>query len=161
MRISTDASPWGIKGILYDKYWHPFSFFYEKTSAADISRFGIVPGKSEHMPVLVQGATGICAAGGAKNGWPHVSCGNRQPRAHLHSRETQIGQPVVGQIAAELALDMAEQLYKPMRISHPPGVTNTLPDVLSRLGAPGARVQEWRESMAKATYVQIVRNTSY
>ena len=103
----------GIGGILYDKDWHPFAFFYEKTSAADFSRFGIVPGKSEHMPVLEAMALLVSVRLGAPRAVDftyHVGTDNRgstfilvKLRSANHSWT---------KFAAELALDMAKQLYK-------------------------------------------------
>jgi hypothetical protein len=42
----------------------------------------------------------------------------------------------LNKIAAELALDLAAKTYMPVRITHIPGVTNVLPDLLSRIFAP-------------------------
>ena len=162
MRISIDASPWGIGGILYDKDWHPTAYFYEKTSAADISRFGIVPGKSEHMPVLEALALLVAVrlwAPRAVGFTYHVRTDNLGSTFVLEKLRS--ANQSLNKIAAELALDMAEQLYKPMRITHIPGVTNSLPDLLSRLGAPGAKVMELPKSLANAVHVQIVRDASY
>ena len=85
---------------------------------------------------------------------------DRQPRVHLHSREAQVGKPFVDKIRGRTRARHGETALQALRITHIPGVTNTLPDVLSRLGAPGARVQELLESMAKATHVQIIRDAS-
>ena len=42
-------------------------------------------------------------------------------------------------VAREVALDLAEGVYRPDVAAHVPGVTNVLPDALSRLWEPGAK----------------------
>ena len=44
----------------------------------------------------------------------------------------------VNRIAAELALDILDKQFAPLRITHIPGVSNVLPDYLSRMLQPGA-----------------------
>ncbi len=51
----------------------------------------------------------------------------------------------VNRIAAELALDIIDKQYAPLRIMHIPGVSNVIPDYLSRLLQPEAKSSEIRE----------------
>ncbi len=43
-----------------------------------------------------------------------------------------------GLIAREIALDLAEGIFEPMQASHISGLSNDVPDALSRLEEPGA-----------------------
>ena len=72
-----------------------------------------------------------------------------QKRFHLHLRSDSIVALVLAsklkakgkhtnRIARELAVDLGRGLYLPLVTQHTPGVSNVLPDALSRLNQPGA-----------------------
>jgi hypothetical protein len=45
--------------------------------------------------------------------------------------------PSMNAVAAEVALDLAAHVYEPLMITHIPGVSNVIPDTLSRMFQPG------------------------
>ena len=57
-----------------------------------------------------------------------------QALANLRSKN-----PSVNRVAAELALDIVDKQYAPLRLTHIPGISNVFPDFLSRLLQPGAK----------------------
>ena len=59
----------------------------------------------------------------------------------------------VNRIAKELALDIVDKQFAPLRITHIPGVSNVLPDFLSRLLQPGANASNIPE-LARAKCIE-------
>ena len=53
---------------------------------------------------------------------------------------------ILGIIAREMALDVAELAYAPDVINHVPGISNKTADILSRLYAPGAKVDSFTQN---------------
>ena len=137
MRVSVDASPWGIGGVLSEGVT-PVAYFADDITTEDLRRFQASRGDSafntvwEALAILVGlrvwrellgplgsfevrsdslGALGATLRGSAKS-----------PRLNV--------------VIAEIMLDEAELSTRIEVLEHIPGVSNVWPDALSRLGAP-------------------------
>jgi len=145
LRVSVDASPWGMGGVKWDAKWHPIEFFHAPISEDDIALLGVVVGDSAFMPVLEALAILIALRLWASKlevayAVRSDALGAIQALANLRSPN-----PGVNRVAAELALDTIQNQYAPLRLTHIDGVANLLPDYLSRLTQPGSSDQRPRE----------------
>ena len=142
LRMSVDASPWGLGGVKWDEHWRPIEYFHSPISDDDMRLLQVTIGDSAHMPVLEALAVLIAIRCWGQSHEVAYSIrsdalGAIQALANLRSRN-----PGVNRIAAELALDIIDKQYAPLRMTHIPGVSNVFPDFLSRILQPGAKKAE-------------------
>jgi len=137
-----DASPWGFGGVLF---WcgKPWSYFAEPISQADVDRFGICIGSSSYQALLETMAVLI----GVRAWLPLWQDERLAIRVRSDSeaalgalRRERSSRPHVNAVVRELALDLAEGVYKIDVMQHLPGKDNAWADILSRLYQPGANV---------------------
>jgi len=136
LSVSVDASPWGIGGVLSQDS-RPIAWFASPIFAEDLQRFQATRGDSgfttlwEALAVLVaiklwrQGHAGLRVA------LRSDSLATLCVLAKGSSRNAGISL-----VAAELALEQAEFSVGLETLTHIPGISNVLPDALSRLWAP-------------------------
>jgi len=153
LRISCDASPWGMGGVRWDHSWSPVEYFHAPISEEDVKHLKVIIGDSASMPILE--ALAILIAIRLWGEQKEIAFAIRsdaqgaiQALANLRS-----GNSGVNRIAAELALDIVDKQFAPLRITHIPGVSNVLPDFLSRLLQPGANASNISE-LAKAKCIE-------
>ena len=161
LRVSVDASPWGMGGVKWDDNWLPIEYFHTVISTEDQNLLGIKIGESAYMPVLEALAILISIRLWASNQEVAYACrsdalGAIQAMANLRSPN-----PGVNRVAAELALDIVDKQYAPIRITHIPGVSNVLPDYLSRLIQPGSANPAPRELAAAVRRHTPVRDIAW
>ena len=137
LHISTDASPWGIGGVLVINGVIA-AWFADGISDADLRHFNARRGESayntvwEALAILV--AVRLWRLPSHQSAFLHVrsdSLGALSALSKLSSSERSLNM-----IARELALDWAQLLKPPTVYEHTPGIANVLPDILSRLEAP-------------------------
>ena len=139
VRMDFDASPWGYGGVLFVN-GHPIEYFGLPISEEDQSRFGIVVGDHRFQTLCENIAILI----GVRQWLPHW----KKQRAIVAARTDSAAavgswnkerspSAAINAVVREAALDMAEGLYRVDTTEHIPGVTNILPDALSRLYQPG------------------------
>ena len=143
--ITTDASPYGIGGVLEIES-QVVSFFGDRIRADDrrILSLGETPSSSD------QQALEALAILVALREWAPRWLNRRVQltvRTDNIAALTMIGklQPhseQLGLIAREVALDISASTYSPDEVQHIPGVTNTAADYLSRLYAPNKDAQQ-------------------
>ena len=135
--IATDASPWGLGGVLFHN-GNPVEYFCDIISTEDFRRFHGQLGESglttlwEMLALLV-----------ALRIWFHHlaaepaimvradSLGALRVALKMSSPD-----PRINAIARELALDTSTSTHQFKIFEHIPGFSNYLPDCLSRLAAP-------------------------
>ena len=133
--FATDACPWGIGGVRFENH-RPVEWFAAPLRDGDLRRFGASRGDSannttwEALAILV-----------ALRVWPpgtHVLVRVRSDSlSALRSLVRQSSRaPNLNAIAREVALDSALGLYVIGTATHIPGISNSLPDDLSRQWAP-------------------------
>ena len=130
---------------MWDHNWSPAEYFHSPITQEDIQLLGIVIGDSACRPVLEALAIRIAIrtwGAGRESSFSIRSdaLGAVQAMANLRSKN-----PGVNRVAAELALDIVDKQFPPLRIPHIPGVANVFPDFLSRLLQPGATRTTFRE----------------
>ena len=132
-------------GVKWDQHWRPVEYFHAPISDDDIAFLHIVIGESAHMPTLE--ALAILNAIRLWGSDAEVAFAVRsdalgaiQAMANLRSKNLN-----VNRIAAELALDIVDKQYQPLRLTHIAGVSNVIPDFLSRLLQPGTSAGECSE----------------
>ena len=137
LRIATDASPWGVGGVLViDNVIS--AWFAHWITHEDLRRFNAKRGVSDFNTLWEALAILI-----AVRLWRRAS----HVVAQIEVRSDSLGSlrmlnklsspdPSLNVIARELALDSARLLREPDFFVHTPGVANVLPDKLSRLWAP-------------------------
>ncbi len=52
LRMSVDASPWGMGGVKWDQHWRPAEYFHAPIPPEDCELLKVQIGDSAHMPVL-------------------------------------------------------------------------------------------------------------
>ena len=133
--IATDACPWGMGGVRFEKH-RPVQWFATKLTECDLRKFGASVGESsfnttwEALALLI--AIRLWLPG--TNVKAHVrsdSLSALRSMVKLTSTST-----ALNAIARELALDAVVGLYSIGLAVHIPGVSNSLPDDLSRMWAP-------------------------
>ena len=137
-RIHTDASPWGIGGVLTHE-WHPIAYFHDKIHQADLRRFHASAGESKFMPVWEALAILV-----AIHLWHKVCTPDTTFELRVDSLGVVLAQdkrasrdPNLNAILRELALHEARVPGLTIRAAHTYGDANTWPDALSRLHEPG------------------------
>ena len=137
LHVSTDASPWGIGGVLVVN-GEITSYFADHITELDLRRFNASVGVSDFNTIWE--ALAILVA--VRTWRASIHC-----FAKFHVRSDSLSAiralvklsssaPSINIIARELALDCAQLLQEPSVYEHTPGVANKLPDALSRLYAP-------------------------
>jgi hypothetical protein len=136
-RISVDASPWGIGGILYE-HDTPLSYFADNITVHDTTRFAATTGDPA-FNTLWEGLAILVALRLWRNN--NTSAVTFRVRSDSLTQLSSIlkgssKSPSLNSIVAVILLDEAE-LYNALLVTtHIPGVTNVQPDALSRLSAP-------------------------
>lgn len=139
VRIATDASPWGIGGVLLINN-EPAAWFADQINTEDLRRFNATRGESgfntlwEALAILV----GIRLWRSAHHRFAQFEIRSDSMGALSALNSLSSSSASINTIARELALDSAQLLAAPSIFAHTPGVANILPDKLSRLWAPEA-----------------------
>ena len=139
VRMDFDASPWGYGAVLFWDGW-PVEYFGVRISEEDMARFGIIIGDHRFQTLCENLAILI----GVRQ-WLPVWKAQRAEVTVRTDSAAAVGSwtkerspsPAINTIVREAALDMAEGLYRVDLAEHIPGITNILPDALSRLYQPG------------------------
>ena len=138
LSIEFDASPWGYGGVLF---WcgQPWAYFSEPVSQEDIERFSIEVGSCTNQALLETIAILI----GVRVWLPLWKDERLTVRIRSDSsaalgavEREKSNNPRLNEVVRELALDLAEGLYKLDVKEHLPGKDNTWADILSRLSQP-------------------------
>ena len=135
MIIAVDASPWGLGGVLYVN-GVCVAWFSSALTAEDERRFGYKLG--DHRG---QQTWEALAALVALRAWaPWLSTVRYQLEVKSDSivaltllAKLKAKGSGTGMIAQEVALDICSGLYDPRVLTHTPGISNVLPDALSRM----------------------------
>jgi len=132
--IATDACPWGFAGVLF-KNNIPTAWFATPLTTVDQRRFG-KKGESKHNTTWE--ALAILVAIRLWLPGTHVLA--RIKSDSLSALRSMVklssSSPALSLIAREIALDSVLGLYTVGVATHIPGVSNMLPDDLSRMWAP-------------------------
>ena len=137
--IATDACPWGFAGVLFKDH-SPISWFATPLTGWDLRRFRARKGDSKHNTTWEALALLV-----AIRLWlPGTSVLARVRSDSLSALRSMVKlasrSPDLNLIARELALDAVLGLYTIGMATHIPGVSNKLPDDLSRMWAPDPHV---------------------
>ena len=132
--IATDACPWGFAGVLFRDN-SPIAWFATPISCADQRRFGR-KGDCKHNTTWE--ALAILVA--IRIWLPGTQVLARIKSDSLSALRSMVklasSSPALALIAREIALDSVLGLYTVGVATHIPGVSNMLPDDLSRMWAP-------------------------
>ena len=137
LTAATDASPWGIGGVLF-RAGRPVAWFTDVLHPCDLERFHAAVGDSafttlwETFAILVA----LRAWKGPQFGGGRLALRADSLGAILALRKCASRNPGVSTLLEELALEDAELDRGYTLLTHIPGVSNVLPDALSRLQAP-------------------------
>ena len=147
--IVTDASPWGIGGVLMQDDW-PVAWFADDITTHDLRRFRAKLGDSalttlwEVLALLV-----------AMRTWsplltrePCISVKADSLSALRVAIKFSSKDRRINAIARELALDSSAFSHQLRIFRHIPGFSNFLPDCLSRLTAPHGSSQPFPEELS-------------
>ena len=138
VRISTDACPWGIGGVLYIG-GVPTSWFSSELTTEDFVRFGYEKGDPSGQQCWE--ALGVLVAMRLwSSQWKRVRI-VLEVRADnitaLTMLTSQRGRgPALTLLSRELALDFGSGVFRPQICSHSPGVAHKVADALSRKFCP-------------------------
>ena len=133
--IATDACPWGMAGVRFENH-RPVQWFATELTAFDLRKFNATIGESKFNTTWEALALLIAI---------RLRLPGTSVRAHVRSDSLSALRSMVkltstsqalNVIARELALDAVLGLYSIGLAVHIPGVSNTLPDDLSRMWAP-------------------------
>ena len=133
--IATDACPWGYAGVLF-KDFKPVAWYATPLTMDDLSRFDAKIGDCSHNTTWEALALLV-----AIRMWlPGTSVSARVRSDSLSGLRSMVklssSSKALNFIARELALDAVQRLYTVGVAVHIPGVSNKLPDDLSRMWAP-------------------------
>ncbi|CAK9014935.1 unnamed protein product [Durusdinium trenchii] len=141
LRIITDASPWGIGGVLTIN-GACVAYFTSAMTKADESLLHLQIGSPDGQQIAEALAMLV-----ALRLWRHYwrQCGiNLQMRSDsvtgltlLMKLRTRVGSHGLNLIAREVALEFGNSAYKPRMFQHIPGIANDIADCLSRIHQPG------------------------
>ena len=140
IEINLDASPWGLGGYL-EINGRILHYFISKVTVEEALLLGQVIGEASSQQTFE-----ALAALVALRAWSHLW---KAQRCVLKVRSDSISSLVVvlklktcglgpGIVAREMALDVAEALYRPDVVEHVPGIANKVCDMLSRKHQPKA-----------------------
>ena len=143
IRITVDASPWGIGGTLAIS-GEVIAYFYDAVSDDDVAIHGVSRGDHrsqqclEALSILV--ALRLWSAHWINQRIQlHVTGDNLAALTLL--LELKSTGKTLGIVARELALDIATSVYSPTLVSHIPGVSNVTSDALSRIPMPNSKYE--------------------
>ena len=133
--IATDACPWGYAGVKFERH-HPVAWFATPLTTDDLRRFHASRGESRHNTTWEALALLV-----AIRLWlPGTTVTARVRSDSLSALRSMVKlaskSADLNLIARELALDSVHGLYTIGMATHIPGVSNILPDDLSRMWAP-------------------------
>jgi len=133
--IATDACPWGFAGVRFVQH-SPVAWFATPLTEEDLRRFRARRGDSKHNTTLEALAIFV----GIRLWLPGTSVLARVRSDSLSALRSMVKLSSrsldLNLIAHELALDAVQGLYTIGMATHIPGVSNQLPDDLSRMWAP-------------------------
>ena len=152
--IVTDASPWGLSGILYVG-GAPISYFSSAITSDDVNilrqKIGDPNGQQmwESLAILV-----------SLRLWQHQW---KDTRVQLRVKGDSVtgltlllhqtsGRATLSVVAREIALEFAEGSFRPTLLEHIPGVSNITADMLSRKHDPNKEYQ-FPDELQRATEV--------
>ena len=158
--FATDASPWGMGGILLQGNCI-ISYFATPISPEDVAKFNATVGSSKFNTLWESLALLI-----AFRLWlPRFPFGldircKSDSMASINAFIKLASPSMLGPIMREAALDLALGSYQLGVFEHIPGVTNVIPDALSRLWAPQPKPFPLEVSNAKEEVVPL-RDSSF
>ena len=165
IRITLDASPWGLGGALFCE-GRLTAWFTSQLSADDAQILGIDIGSCKCQ----QAAESLAALVAFRLWLPQflnervliyvVGDSVTMLSLVLHMRPA-TGSRTLGIIARELALDVASCIYSPDVAEHIPGIANVLPDALSRRFEPKKTWSPPPELAQAVEHVPPLRDRSY
>ena len=146
---------------MWDENWSPTEYFHTPVSTDDIELLKVTIGDSACMPILEALAVLIAVrlwAGRREIAYAVRSnaLGAIQALANMLSKNAG-----VNRVAAEMALDIVDKQYAPLRLTHIAGVSNIYPDFLSRLLQPGAKPAYFSELRNAQCRESPVRNKQW
>jgi hypothetical protein len=156
--VATDASPWGIGGILVIR-GQVVAYFADIIQDDDLVRFRAKRGDSAFMTIWEAVAMLV-----AVRSWlptlPHMALQVRGDSmgALLTALKLKARDPHLNAVAREIALDSADNLYQIQVLRHVPGVANIIPDALSRLSCPSPKALP--REVAAATRIDTLKRDS-
>jgi len=151
-QIVVDASPWGIGAILV-LHGRPVSYFGDALTENDEGQLQIKRGESAAQ----QAVEALCVLVALRAWSPHW----QSSRSALAVRSDSVtaltmllfcrATGSVARVAREVALDLAEGVYRPRVATHIPGALNVAADALSRLHDPsgGYSVPQYLMTVAR------------
>ena len=163
IRITTDASPWGIGGFIF-VVGAPRAYLYDKISLDDQRISGLEAGSLvgqqcwECLAVLV-------ALRLWKSWWHsdrvrlHVRADNITTLTML--RKLRVKGVGLTRISQDMALDIATATYEPDVLEHTPGIQNGVADMLSRVYDPSDKFKMPRYLENAVRVIPPERNQTY
>ena len=134
--VATDASPWGIGGILVLD-GTPVQYFSDIINIDDCTRFRAKIGDSafntlwEALAMLIAIRLWL-----PENPSLDLQVRGDNLSALASLLKLKAKDPLLNSVAREIALDIAEGMYEVNLLEHIPGIANQVPDALSRLNCP-------------------------
>jgi hypothetical protein len=135
--IVVDACPWGMGGILV-RHHRVVEYYFCRVSSHDVRRFSAKVGESGYTTLWECLALLLAA---------RIWLVNRDDPTFIQVRSDSLGalrmamkvsskSPAMNAIAQEIALHMATRDFELAILKHIPGISNEIPDALSRQHAP-------------------------
>ena len=163
VEINLDASPWGLGGYVEHNRIITH-YFISEVITIEASLLGQDIGEASSQQTFE-----ALAALVALRAWSHLW---KAQRCVIKVRSDSISALVVvlrlktcgkgpGIVAREMALDVAESLYRPDVVEHVPGIANKVCDMLSRKFQPGAKFSMPSALKHANETVVAVRNKAY
>jgi hypothetical protein len=140
VRVSTDASPWGIGGVLYLKN-QPIAFFADQIQQNDLKLFNAKIGDPAFTTLWEALAIAVAIKLWSSKLGPTASFELRSDSLGALSAIAKKASKAaeMNKIIAEITLMEAVLGVSITSLSHIPGLSNDTPDALSRLWAPEAK----------------------
>ena len=141
-RVAVDASPWGIGGILLDGS-KVAAYFEDGITEEDVTRLDVIVGDAgsqsvlEGLAMLVALRLFAAPAGWARARLVHLGVKSDSKAALGDAIKMASPTPALNAIGREIAYDSALGDYLVQVHEHVVGVSNKVPDWLSRVRAPG------------------------